>query len=79
LLTINPKYETAIDNKLTVKGKDHLPEWLKETFTDSKYRTVITNENITVYRTYGGKANPKGAFANTTPASNGINSKIDSA
>ncbi|BCB02170.1 hypothetical protein KH172YL63_03030 [Bacillus sp. KH172YL63] len=76
---INPKYVTAIDNKVTVKEKDHLPEWLKETFTDSQYRTVITNENITVYRTYGGKANPKGAFATTTPASNRINSKIDSA
>jgi Pre-toxin TG len=76
---INPKYATSIDNKVTVKEKDQLPGWLKETFTDSQYRTVITNENITVFRTYGGKANEKGAFATTTPASNRINSKIDSA
>lgn len=56
-----------------------LPSWLKKTYTDGHYRTVITNESIMVYRTFGGKAGVEGAFATTVPASNRINSKIDSA
>lgn len=56
-----------------------LPSWLKETFTDGQYRTVVTNESIIVYRTFGGKAGKNGAFATTIPAANRISSKIDSA
>jgi hypothetical protein len=76
---INPKYATAIDDKVTIKEQVELPTWLKETYTDGQYRTVITNENITVYRTFGGKAGEDGAFATTVPAANRISSKIDSA
>jgi hypothetical protein len=56
-----------------------LPTWLKETYTDGQYKTVITNESITVYRTFGGKAGEGRAFATTVPAANRITSKIDSA
>ncbi len=76
---INPKYTTAIDKKVTVKEQVVLPSWLKKTYTDGQYRTVITNEIIRVYRTFGGKAGVDGAFATTVPASNRITSKIDSA
>ncbi|MFD2506046.1 hypothetical protein ACFSS9_16025 [Paenibacillus septentrionalis] len=76
---INPKYATAIDNKVTLKDQVELPSWLKETFTEGQYRTVVTNENIIVYRTFGGKAGENGAFATTVPAANRISSKIDSA
>ncbi|WP_246188451.1 hypothetical protein [Metabacillus lacus] len=76
---INPKYATAIDNKVTIKEQVVLPSWLKKTYTDGQYRTVITDENIMVYRTFGGKAGIDGAFATTVPASNRITSKIDSA
>jgi hypothetical protein len=76
---VDPRYATAIDNKVTIKEQVELPTWLKETFKDGHYRTVVTNEEITVYRTFGGKARENGAFATTVPAANRIKSKIDSA
>ncbi|MEI3604988.1 hypothetical protein SPD48_04740 [Pseudogracilibacillus sp. SE30717A] len=76
---INPKYATAIDDKVTIKEQVVLPSWLKNTYTDGQYRTVITNESIMVYRTFGGRAGVDGAFATTVPAPNRITSKIDSA
>ncbi|HIG0362323.1 TPA: hypothetical protein ACX96Z_003998 [Clostridium sporogenes] len=56
-----------------------LPEWIGESFTDENYRTVITEENITFYRTYGGCAKIDGSFVTTTPAGNRINAKINTA
>ncbi|MCF2941942.1 transposase, partial [Paenibacillus alkaliterrae] len=76
---ITPKYATAIDNKVTLKEQVELPSWLKETYTDGHYRTVVTNESISVYRTFGGNAGENGAFATTVPAANRITSKINSA
>jgi len=73
------KYSTAIDDKVTVIEKQSLPEWMKPTFTDSEYRTVVTNEDIILYRVYGGKAKDTGAFVTTAPAGNRIQAKIDSA
>jgi RHS repeat-associated protein len=74
------KYATAIDDKVTVVDKNNsVPEWMRETFMDSHYRTVVTNEDITLYRVFGGTARPQGAFATTMPAGNRIQSKIDSA
>lgn len=73
------KYSTAIDDKVTVIDKVELPEWIGESFTDGNYRTVITNENIIFYRTYGGGAKVDGSFVTTTPAGNRINAKINTA
>jgi len=55
------------------------PSTIKNSFLDSSYRTVVTKEDITVYRVFGGKAEQGGGFAFTTPASNRIQSKIDAA
>ena len=64
---------TKIDDKVTDIEKEKLPAFLADTFKDGKYRTVIANEDIKLYRTYGGtgKAELKGAFATTEPT-NGI-------
>lgn len=74
------KYSTAIDNKVTVVDKSEaIPDWVQESFLDSNYRSVVTNEEITVYRVFGGNANAQGAFVTTSPASNKIQAKIDAA
>ncbi len=56
-----------------------MPSWIQESFTDGHYRTVITDQDIVVYRVYGGKAKDSGGFATTEPAQNRMQSKIDSA
>jgi len=74
------KYSTAIDNKVTVVDKSEaIPDWVQESFLDSNYRSVVTNEEITVYRVFGGNANAQGAFVTTSPTSNKIQAKIDAA
>ncbi|MED3908459.1 T7SS effector LXG polymorphic toxin [Peribacillus simplex] len=73
------KYSTIIDEKVKVIEKVDLPDWISESFTDGNYRTVITEENITFYRTYGGGAKVNGAFVTTSPAGNRINAKINTA
>ncbi|NPC93399.1 hypothetical protein HOO54_14420 [Bacillus sp. WMMC1349] len=73
------KYSTTIDDKVKVIEKIDLPDWISESFTDGYYRTVITEENITFYRTYGGGAKVNGAFVTTIPAGNRINAKISTA
>lgn len=40
---------------------------------------MVTEENITFYRTYGGSANVGGAFVTTITAGNRINAKISTA
>jgi len=74
------KYLTAIENSVESIQQQQLPDWLKATFVDGNYRTVKTTKDITLYRSFGGKAidNP-GAFATTNPASNRIQAKIDNA
>lgn len=70
------EYSTKIDDKVTEVPQErisHNPAKQKEmaeSFKDGVYRTVITKEPITLYRTYGGKACEKGAFATTEPAIN---------
>jgi len=54
-------------------------DWIRESFTDGIYRTVITEENITLYRTFGGGAKVNGSFVTTSPAGNRINAKINTA
>ncbi|BBU39224.1 hypothetical protein APP_15160 [Aeribacillus pallidus] len=73
------KYSTAIDDKVKVIEKVDLPDWIRESFTDGIYRTVITEENITLYRTFGGGAKVNGSFVTTSPAGNRINAKINTA
>ena len=73
------EYSTAIDDKVMVINKKELPESLGNTFTDGEYCTVVTNEEIKVYRTFGGKADAGGGFATTNSSNSRIQSKIDSA
>jgi hypothetical protein len=73
------KYSTNIDDKVNVTEQAELPSWIAESFTDGNYRTVVTQEKITFYRTYGGSAKETGAFVTTTPAGNRINAKLSTA
>ncbi len=73
------KYSTNIDDKVKVIEKEDLPYWISESFTDSVYRTVVTKENITFYRSFGGGARANGAFVTTSSAGNRINAKINTA
>ena len=72
-------YSTKIDNKVRVIDKQELPSWLGKTFKDGNYRTVVTNEEIIVYRSFGHNAEAGGAFATRSPALNRVQTKIDSA
>ncbi|WP_243291523.1 hypothetical protein [Bacillus sp. FJAT-47783] len=73
------KYSTAIDDKVKVIEKVDLPDWIGESFTDGIYRTIITEEKITLYRTFGGGAKVNGSFVTTSPAENRIYAKINTA
>lgn len=72
-------YSTKIDSKVTVVEKQELPSWLIETYKDGNYRTVVTNEEITVYRSFGYNAEAGGAFATSSPALSRVQTKVDSA
>ena len=72
------EYSTNIDENVLVVKKQELHMGLAETFKDANYRTVITNEDITVYRSFGYNADVGGAFATTTPSSSRIQTRIDS-
>ncbi len=78
-LKIHGEYSTAIDNDVKVIEKANLPEWIGESFKESNYRTVITEKDISLYRTYGGVAKINGSFVTTTPAVNRINAKVNTA
>ena len=72
-------YSTKIDSKVTVVEKQELPSWLIDTYKDGQYRTVVTNEEITVYRAFGYNAEAGGAFATSNPAISRVQTKVDSA
>ena len=72
-------YSTKIDSKVTVIEKQELPDWLVDTYKDGVYRTVVTNENITVYRSFGYNADAGGSFATSSPALSRVQTKVDSA
>lgn len=77
---IPQEYRTKIDNKVKIVQKDEsLPSFVKDSFKDGIYRTVVTNEDIVVYRVYGGNAKAEGSFVTTSPANNKIQAKIDAA
>ena len=78
-MSTDGNYSTKIDSKVTVVEKQELPSWLIDTYKDGVYRTVVTNEDITVYRSFGYNAEAGGAFATSSPAVNRIQTKVDSA
>ncbi|MBR5617011.1 MAG: hypothetical protein IKW50_02390 [Oscillospiraceae bacterium] len=61
---------TKIDDKVTDIEKEKLPNFLADTFKDGEYRTVVTDEDIKLYRTYGGKSEIGGSFATTEASRN---------
>ena len=61
------KYPTLLDSKVKIVDKAKLPDWIGESFTDSNYRTVVTTEEVTLYRTFGGYSDAGGGFVTTTP------------
>jgi hypothetical protein len=71
------RYSTKIDSKVSVVPQKVLTKALSETFMDGTYRTVITNEDIVVYRVFGGRAEAGGRFTTTNQAVSKIDSKID--
>ncbi|AJQ29643.1 hypothetical protein [Pelosinus fermentans] len=56
----NAKYLTRIEGKVKGIKKEDLAEGIAKSFTDGNYRTVVTNENVTLYRTFGGRADAGG-------------------
>jgi RHS repeat-associated protein len=73
------RYLTNIEDKVTKTTQVDLDSWIAESFTDGNYRTVKSNENLILYRTFGGNADAGGGFATTMPAANRIQAKIDGA
>lgn len=72
-------YSTKIDSKVAVVEKQELPSWLIDTYKAGVYRTVVANEDITVYRSFGYNAEAGGAFTTSSPALNRVQTKVDSA
>lgn len=73
------KYPTLLDGKVKIVDRAELPDWIRESFTDGNYRTVITTEETTLYRTFGGYSDAGGGFVTTTAAQNRTQAKIDTA
>ncbi|MBL7810895.1 MAG: fibronectin type III domain-containing protein [Bacteroidetes bacterium] len=59
------KYSTKIDKSITVVEKESLFGDNAKTFLDGFYRTVLTNEQLVLYRVFGGDARLGGSFATT--------------
>ena len=55
-------YETLIDDQVTMLTQQQLPDSVVSTFKDGYYRTVVTNEDIEVYRVFGGNADASGGL-----------------
>ncbi len=69
--------KTRIDSKVTEIEQQPLPQSVKDSFEDGEYRTVVANEDIILYRAYGGNAKASGGFATTLPVQNRIQAKQD--
>ncbi|TDB40833.1 hypothetical protein C5467_24740, partial [Photorhabdus khanii subsp. guanajuatensis] len=59
--------------------KAKLDDWIVDSFKGGNYKTVVTTENMALYRTFGGNAPINGSFVTTSPTLNRIQAKIDSA
>ena len=70
---------TLIDNKVTAIDKTELPKWIQDSYLNSEYATVVTNEEVTLYRVFGGTAEAGGGYASTIPTGSRIQAKIDAA
>lgn len=70
---------TKIDDKVTDIEKEKLPNFISDTFKDGEYRTVVTNEDVKLYRTYGGSSEIGGSFATTEPSRSVEETRQDSA
>ncbi|WP_312467070.1 RHS repeat-associated core domain-containing protein, partial [Pseudescherichia sp.] len=69
----------GIEGKFKEIGKSDLPAWIKNSFKNGQYKTVMTTEYLTLYRVFGGDARIDGSFVGSLPALNKIQAKIDSA
>jgi hypothetical protein len=56
---------TKIDNLVTEITKINLPPSVASTFENSIYKTVTTNQSVTLNRAFGNQAYLKGGFATT--------------
>ncbi|SFX61921.1 hypothetical protein SAMN04487866_11418 [Thermoactinomyces sp. DSM 45891] len=84
LFASKTEFPTGIDDKVTIIDQQLIWKGDIPTFTDSNYRTVVTNEEITLYRVYGNKEGERGAlkvgsFATTSPAKSRVQVQRDSA
>ncbi|SDZ34833.1 hypothetical protein SAMN05444416_1241, partial [Thermoactinomyces sp. DSM 45892] len=83
-LASKTEFPTGIDDKVTIIDQQLIWKGDIPTFTKSQYRTVVTNEEITLYRVYGNKEGERGAlkvgsFATTSPAKSRVQVQRDSA
>ncbi|SDI04638.1 RHS repeat-associated core domain-containing protein [Pseudomonas sp. BS3767] len=69
----------SLKGKYSSVEKANLPSWVAESFTNGKYKTVVTTQDIYVYRVFGGNAKASGGFVSTSPASSRIQAKLDAA
>lgn len=67
--------KTLIDNKVTRIKQQALPSFVSESFKDGKYVTVVTNEDIYVYRCFGFNSDAGGAFATSVAITDRIAAK----
>ncbi len=63
--TIPENQRTQIDDAVREIEKQNLPENVAETFTDGAYRTVVAEEDILLFRVFGGTADMGGGFFTT--------------
>jgi hypothetical protein len=56
---------------------DELPDWMRASYLDSNYRTVVTEQDVLLYRVFGGNAEAGGAFVSTRPVLDRISAKVD--
>ena len=68
---------TIIDDKVVEIEKQKLPNFIADSFADGEYRTVVSTEPITLYRTFGGQADAGGSYATTTPSSSESETRQD--
>lgn len=67
----------SLHGKYKEIDKANLPGWIKDSFKNGEYKTVITTEAVILYRVFGGRAKIDGKFVSTSPVLNKIQSKID--
>ncbi|WP_419178215.1 hypothetical protein [Pseudomonas syringae] len=69
----------SLKGKYSSVEKENLHSWVAESFTNGKYKTVVTTQDIYVHRVFGGNAKASGGFVSTSPASSPIQAKLDAA